>query len=93
MTETLIDPRNERARQAGRKAPRLATLAGSTVALLDISKPGGAVFLDRLALLLTRDYGVARIERVTKPAFSKPAPSALVDSLRGVNAVVEGLAD
>jgi hypothetical protein len=93
MAMTLIDPRNERVERAGRKAPRLATLAGTTVALLDISKPGGAIFLDRLAQLLVRDYGVTRVVREMKPTFAKPAPAALVEQLRGADAVVEGLAD
>jgi hypothetical protein len=93
MPLRLVDPRNERARQVARKAPRLASLAGKTVALLDISKPGGAVFLDRLAVLLTCDYGVREVLRETKPTFAKLAPDALVQRLRGADAVVEGLAD
>jgi hypothetical protein len=93
MAMTLIDPRNERVGRAGRKAPRLASLAGTTVALLDISKPGGAIFLDRLAQLLVRDYGVRQVVREMKPTFAKPAPAALVEKLRGADAVVEGLAD
>lgn len=89
----LVDPRNERAREAARPAPRLASLEGKTVALLDISKPGGAAFLDRLALLLTRDYRVGRVLRETKPTFAKPAPDAVIERLRGADALVEGLAD
>ena len=93
MALTLIDPRNERAQQAAQPAPRLTSLAGATVALLDISKPGGAAFLDRLSLLLTRDYGVTQVLRETKPTFARPAPRALVEKLRAADAVVEGLAD
>ena len=93
MPLTLVDPRNERPRPVARKAPRLPSLAGKTVALLDISKPGGAVFLDRLALLLTLDYRVGQVLRETKPTFAKPAPDALIERLRSADAVVEALAD
>jgi hypothetical protein len=93
MPLRLVDPRNERTRELARKAPRLASLDGKTVALLDISKPGGAAFLDRLALLLTRDYGVGQVLRDTKPTFAKPAPDAVIEWLRQADAIVEGLAD
>jgi len=95
MPEILINPMNESVRAAGTPAPRLSTLAGKTVALLDISKPGGDVFLDRIAALLTERYGVARVVRERKPAFSKPAPAEVLDRLIAAkpNAVIEGLAD
>jgi hypothetical protein len=93
MVQTMIDPRDERARTAAARAPRLPSLAGKTVVLLDISKPGGAVFLDRIALLLARDYGVTALARETKPTFAKPAPEPLLARLRSADAVIEGLAD
>ena len=90
---TLIDPRDERRPQAARPAARLATLSGRVVGLIDISKPGGSVFLDRLAERLQRDLGVARIRRAVKPTFSKLAPQALLDDMRDAEAVVLALAD
>lgn len=89
---TLVDPRNERRRQAANPAARLPTLTGRTVGLVDISKPGGNVFLDRLARRL-REFGVGRIVRTTKPTFSKLAPQAVLDEVRGAEAVVLALAD
>ena len=93
MPFTLVDPRNEGSRASARTAPRLPALAGKTVAFLDISKPGGSVFLDRLEVLLKRDFGVTRILRETKPTFARPAPDAVIEALRGADAVVEALAD
>lgn len=90
---TLIDPRDERRHGRARPAARLSTLAGRHVALVDISKPGGSVFLDRLASRLEREAGVARITRATKPTFSKLAPEALIDQVRHAEAVVLALAD
>ena len=89
----LVDPRNERTGEASRPAPRLTSLTGKTIALLDISKPGGNLFLDRLELLLREKYGVAKTVRAMKPTFAKPAPPDVLEALRGVDAVIEALAD
>ena len=91
MSITLINPCNERKSIAAR-APRLETLAGKTIALLDISKPGGNVFLDRVESLLVKRHAV-RVLREVKPTYTKPAPKPLLEKLRGVDAVVEALAD
>jgi hypothetical protein len=73
-------------------APRSADLRGRRVALLDISKARGAEFLDEVERLL-RDRG-AETSRHAKPAFSRPAPTELVEELaREAELVVEGLAD
>jgi len=90
---TLVDPRNERSGPAPQPAPRLPSLSGKTIGLLDISKPGGNFFLDRLEPLLRQKYGVAETIRVMKPTFSKPAPPDVLQTLRGVDAVIEALAD
>jgi hypothetical protein len=84
---------NETPLEAAVPAPRLATLKGRTIALLDISKPGGSVFLDRIEQRLKEQYQVAAVIREMKPTFAKPAPIAVLEALRGVDAVIEGLAD
>jgi len=92
----LVNPMNEAAASGTAvPAPRLtAGLRGRKLALLDISKPGGSHFLDRLEMLLLRDrYGVASITRFTKPTFTKPAPESLIAELAAFDAVIEGLAD
>ena len=92
MSITIVNPCNERKPIAAR-AKRLQTLAGKAVVLLDISKPGGSVFLDRLERLLVERYGVARVARETKPTYTKPAPLQLMEKLRDFDAVIEALAD
>ena len=91
MSITIVNPCNER-KLTGTPAPRLQTLSGKTIALLDISKPGGSIFLDRLQTLLMKNHG-ASVIRLMKPTFTKPAPDEVIEKLRGVDAVVEGLAD
>ena len=93
MPTVIVNPMNETVQNAAGAAPRLKTLAGKTVGLLDISKPGGSVFLDRMEGLLKDRYGVARIVRAAKPTFTKRAPGEVIAQLRGVDAVIEALAD
>jgi hypothetical protein len=88
----LLDPTGEKAPVDRPRAARLATLEGRRVALLDISKPRGDVFLDRLAVLL-RERGV-EVERYSKPTYTKPAPADLRQQIRvQCEAVIEALAD
>jgi len=93
MPVILVNPMNETKQAPASAAPRLAGLVGKTVALLDISKPGGNVFLDRIELLLKQRYGVAGVIREKKATFAKPAPQGIIDKVRGADAVIEALAD
>ena len=56
---------------ARRKAARPVTLDGITVGVLDIGKPRGDVFLDRIAERLG-ERGVA-VKRYAKPGPNRPA--------------------
>ena len=88
----LLDPTGERQPAARQRAPRLASLEGLTVGLLDISKPRGDVFLDRLDEVLS-GRGV-EVLRFRKPTFTKPAPADLRYEIGDkCDAVVEALAD
>ena len=93
MPTVIVNPMNESQQANVSAAPRLKTLAGKTIGLLDISKPGGSVFLDRLERLLQERYGVARVVRAAKPTFTKRAPDEVMEKLSGVDAVIEALAD
>lgn len=93
MPTTLVSPVNDAAAAPATAAPRLDALAGARIALLDITKPGGRVFLDRLDALLRGRFGVAGTVRVEKATYTKPARPEILDALRGADAVVEALAD
>jgi hypothetical protein len=93
MPITLVHPGNETKPQAAPPPPRLETLHGRKVGLLDISKPGGSIFLDRIQELLKTQYGVAEVVRAKKPTYAKNAPPQVINQLRGLDAVIEGLAD
>jgi hypothetical protein len=88
----LLDPTSERSPAHRPLAPRLSSLVGRRVALLDISKPRGDVFLDRVEQLL-RERG-AEVSRFRKPTFAKPAPTDLRHEITVKSeAVIEALAD
>jgi hypothetical protein len=88
----LLDPTSERVPTSRPRARRLRSIEGRTVALLDISKPRGDVFLDRLEDGLSA-RGV-EVLRYRKPTFSKPAPADLRHEISvRCEAVIEALAD
>ena len=91
-TREVLDPTSERTPPRRERVPRPPALEGLTVGLLDISKPRGDVFLDRLSELLT-ERGL-RVERFRKPTYTKPAPPDLRQELGSrCQAVIEALAD
>lgn len=89
---TLMDPTSERASDKIQPLQRLGDLSGKTVGLLDISKPRGDVFLDRLEDLLVQ-RGVST-KRYKKPTFTRVAPVELKQQIAiECDAVIESLAD
>jgi hypothetical protein len=88
----LLDPTSEREAATRTRAVRPESLDGKRIALLDISKPRGRVFLDRVEELL-RARGVD-VERFAKPTFTKPAPIDLRhEIITKCDVVIEALAD
>jgi hypothetical protein len=87
-----VSPLDERVRPPEPLAARPGTIAGATIALLDISKNRGREFLDRVESHLQRRG--AKTLRYRKPTFSRPAPADLIEeiAIHG-DLVVEGLAD
>ncbi len=90
---TVLDPTSERRVAEWHRVERPASLAGTTVGLLDISKPRGDVFLDEMEAELRR-RGVAEVLRYSKPTYTKPAPIDLRHEISTTcDVVIEALAD
>ncbi|HEX3990137.1 MAG TPA: UGSC family (seleno)protein, partial [Acetobacteraceae bacterium] len=90
MVTVLLDPTSEQSPTLRERLPRPERLRGLTVGLLDISKPRGDVFLDRLDARLT-ELGIT-VKRYMKPTVARPAPLPLRRQIVGeVNVVIEGL--
>ena len=88
----VLDPTAGKLAQSIETVPRPASIDGLTIGLLDISKPRGDQFLDRLEERLV-DRG-AQVIRYAKPTFAKPAPVDLRHEIAAsCDAVIEALAD
>jgi hypothetical protein len=91
-TRFYLDPTSERATITRTLAERPESLDGKVVGLLDIRKPRGNVFLDRLEVLLN-EQGL-RTMRFMKPTFAKVAPVDLRHEIATkCDVIVEALAD
>ena len=89
---TVLDPTGEQHPAERPRSPRPRSLKGSVVGLLDISKPRGDVFLDRIAERCTSQGWEVR--RFAKPTFTKPAPADLrYEISQQCEVVIEALAD
>jgi hypothetical protein len=89
----ILDPTDERTPIRRDLTPRPEHIRG-IVGLLDISKPRGNVFLDRLEELVRERLPDVQIRRYRKPTFTKPAPEALRQQIREeCDFVIEALAD
>jgi len=89
----ILDPTGERdAVTRPLATTRLTPGTPARIALLDIRKPRGDVFLDALeAELVAAGHTV---ERTAKPTFAKPAPPDLrAEIAERCDAVIEALAD
>ncbi len=92
MARYVLDPTSERRVVERTRMARPHALAGQTVGLLDITKPRGDVFLDRLEELLVG--AGAAVRRYAKPTFTKPAPIDLRHEIAAqCTLVIEALAD
>ena len=88
----VLDPTSERTPAQRTPNPRLPSLSGRTVALLDIAKARGDVLLDRLEERLRADGVTTR--RYRKPTFAKLAPVDLRHEIATeCEVVIEALAD
>jgi hypothetical protein len=89
---TVLDPTGERTIVERQLLARPDSLDGHVIGLLDISKPRGDVFLNRIEQRLT-DSG-AQVRRYRKPTFAKPAPVDLRHEIAAqCTLVIEALAD
>jgi hypothetical protein len=89
MALKILDPTAEREPVERPLAPRGRP---QVIALLNINKPRGDVFLAELGELL-RERGLT-VRREAKPTFTKPAPADLRREIgERCDAVIEALAD
>ena len=66
---------------------------GRIVGLMDISKPGGSWFLDRVEKLLLSRGEASEVRRYAKPTFAKPCPDKLRKQIASECVWILALAD
>lgn len=75
-------------------AARVSDLNDKIIGMLDISKPKGKVFLDRLEARIRADFQPRDVVRRMKPTFQRPAPEEVRKELeQQCDIVIEALAD
>jgi len=94
MPYTLLEPTSQGDAAAKFLAPRLESLDGKVMGLLNITKNGSDIFLERVEELMRERFDIAEVIYVEKPTFTQPAPTELlVDLAERADFVIEGLAD
>lgn len=93
MSLRVFDPTVEDGVAMTAGPPRLQSLAGQTVALLDNGKFRVRELLDHVEALLRAQYGVARVVRLRKPDASRPAPPDVMAAMRDCAAVIAAVGD
>lgn len=94
MGFTIFDPTDGPTVKAFTPAPRLASLAGKVIGIIDNSKPKSDLMLREVQELLRTEAGVAEFIVVRKPSASRPVPDEqLGDLARRADAVIAGIGD
>lgn len=93
-TIMIVDPAAEEAAKPSLIAPRLASLAGARVGLIDNSKHNAETFLQEVESLLRTCYGVQTFSHYRKSNPSIPTPpEILAGFVASCDAVIHGVAD
>jgi hypothetical protein len=91
---TVLHPAAEDVAASYRLAPRLSSLQGTTVGLIDNHKRNANVYLEALGRLLEDQYGVARVVTYRKISQSLPTPDEVLDQLASTcDAIIHAVAD
>jgi hypothetical protein len=89
----LVDPTDAAPTDAKTLAPRLGSLAGARVALLENRKPNARELLCEIGVLLSERGGAVTSEVRSKFIYSRPAAPDIVDELAQYDAVVTAIGD
>ncbi len=91
-TVTVYEPIAAESVTQDRLAPRLETLDGKLIGLLDNTKDLVDVLLDEVKVLLAKDFPTARFKYFRKASVSC-APPGLMEQVAACNAVITAIGD
>jgi hypothetical protein len=92
MSIRLYDPTAEPRAVAARLAPRLSTLSGKRIGILDNGKANAGTLMLAVTKILQERYGVGEIVKRDKPVAGPPAPEVL-EALAQCDLALVGSAD
>jgi hypothetical protein len=91
---TVLNPAAEDVAEPQRLAPRLSSLQGRTVGLIDNHKRNADIYLEELSRLLQERYGVSQVVTYRKISQSLPTAGEVLDQLAGeCDAIIHAVAD
>ena len=91
---TVLHPAAEDVAEQHCLAPRLSSLQGMTVGLIDNHKRNANVYLETLGQLLQDRYGVSQVVTYRKISQSMPTPAEVLDQLASTcDAIIHAVAD
>jgi hypothetical protein len=93
MSIRVLDPTAEEAATITPRPTRLVSLEGHTVGLLDNGKIRVRELLDHVEEILRSQYGVADVQRFTKPDASRPAPPEIIAEMKRCEAIISAVGD
>ncbi len=93
MTVRVLNPTLEELSRSEMTVPRLPSLDGRRVGLLDNSKVNVRELLDEVEEILRSRYGVAEVVRLRKSDPSRPAPEPVLAQMAGLDAVISAVGD
>lgn len=91
---TVLSPRGESyaSKKAVHLAPRVDTLKGKSIYLVDNRRPNAQTLLDAIEKALVREHQPARITRIAKPSAGLPIDEATLKRMKEeCDAVIEAL--
>ena len=89
----MLDPTGRHGVQESTLAPRVRSLHGATVGLLNNSKRNSDLLLQVIGQELKVHYGVAEVIELGKPSASYVVSSQLQEDLARCHAIITGVGD
>ena len=93
MPMIVLDPTANSETQPNQLAPRLSSLQGRKLGVLDNRKANADRLFDLVGAILRERYAAEVVVRCQKPDFSRPAPESMLRELRDCEAVITGVGD
>jgi len=93
MTFEVLNPTSEVSPEVLATAPRLHSLAGTTIGIISNGKEGTKGFFAHLERILVEQFEVASVVLRRKSNYSAPAERSIVEEAAAWDVVITGIGD